>query len=69
VALFIVVAATAVIFLGVLEPANIAALCEMKTPHPDGKLITTLMSGCVYTAGITGLMQVATLVIMSRLAS
>ena len=68
-ALFIVVGVTAVIAFGVLEPANIAALFEMKTPHPDGELITTLMSRCVYTAGITGLMQVATPVIMSRLAS
>ena len=59
----------AVIALGVLEPANIAVLFEMKKPQPNGEVIGRLMRRFVYTAGITGLMQVATLVIMTRVAT
>jgi len=59
----------AVIALGLLEPANIAVLFEMKKPVPDGEVIAKLMQRFVYTAGILGLMQVATLVIMTRVAT
>src|SRR5437762_637986 len=52
-----------------LEPANLAVLFELKKPQPDGRVIDKLMKRFVYTAGITGAMQVATLVIMTRLAS
>jgi hypothetical protein len=66
---FIVVGIMATIALGLLEPANIAVLFEMNKPHPNGAIIGTLMRRFVYTAGATGLMQVATLVIMTRVAS
>lgn len=69
VASYIVVGVMATIAIGVLEPANLAVLFELKKPRPDGELIARLMKRFVYTAGITGLMQVATLVIMTRLAS
>jgi hypothetical protein len=69
VASFIVVGIMAVIAIGYLEPANIAVLYELKKPQPDGELIAKLMKRFLYTAGITGAMQVATLVIMTRLAS
>jgi len=69
VASFIVVGVMAVIALGVLEPANIAVLFEMKKPQPNGEIIGKLMKRFIYTAGITGLMQVATLVIMTRISS
>ena len=69
IASFIVVGIIAAIALGVLEPANIAVLFEMKKPQPDGNVISSLMRRFVYTAGITGLMQVATLVIMTRVAT
>lgn len=69
VASYIVVGVMAVIALGILEPANLAVLFELKKPHPDGQLIGRLMKRFVYSAGITGLMQVATLVIMTRVAS
>jgi hypothetical protein len=59
----------AVIALGVLEPANIAVLFEMRKPEPDGAVIATLMRRFVLTAGITGVMQVATLLIMTRVAT
>jgi hypothetical protein len=66
---FVVVGVMAVIALGVLEPANIAVLFEMRKPQPDGEVIGRLMQRFVYTAGITGLMQIATLIIMTRVAS
>jgi len=69
VASFIVVGVMAVIALGVLEPANLAVLFELRKPNPNGELIGKLMRRFVYTAGITGLMQVATLVIMTRIAT
>ena len=66
---FIVVGVMAVIAIGILEPANVAVLFEMRKPQPDGEVIGRLMRRFVYTAGITGVMQIATLVIMTRLAS
>ena len=69
VASFIVVGVLAVIAIGYLEPANIAVLFELKKPQPDGELIAKLMKRFLYTAGLTGAMQVATLVIMTRLAT
>src|ERR1019366_1877279 len=69
VASFIVVAVMAVIALGILEPANIAVLFELKKPQPNGEVIGRLMRRFIFTAGVTGAMQVATLVIMTRLAT
>ena len=69
VASFVVVGVMAVIALSYLEPANIAVLFELRKPQPDGRVIEKLMRRFVYTAGITGAMQVATLIIMTRLAS
>jgi hypothetical protein len=66
---FCVVGIMAVIALGVLEPANIAVLYEMNKTAPNGERIGRLMKRFIYTAGITGIMQVATLIIMTRLAS
>jgi hypothetical protein len=66
---FIVVGVMAVIALGLLEPANIAVLFELKKPQPNPAVIEKLMKRFIYTAGATGLMQVATLVIMTKLAS
>lgn len=69
VASFIVVAVMAVIALGLLEPANIAVLFELKELQPNGEVIGRLMRRFIVTAGITGAMQVATLVIMTRIAT
>jgi hypothetical protein len=66
---YCVVGVMAVIALGVLEPANISVLVEMRKQRPDGEVIALLMRRFVYTAGITGLMQVATLIIMTRVAT
>ena len=66
---FVVVGVMAVVALGILEPANIAVLFEMNKANPDGERIGRLMKRFVYTAGVTGVMQVATLVIMTRVGS
>jgi hypothetical protein len=69
VASMIVVAVMSVVALGILEPANLAVLFELKKPAPDGQVVARLMRRFIYSAGITGAMQVATLVIMTKLAS
>jgi hypothetical protein len=69
VASYIVVGVMAVIALGLLEPANIAVLTELKKPRPNPAVIERLMKRFIYTAGATGLMQIATLVIMTKLAA
>ncbi|HWK27222.1 MAG TPA: hypothetical protein VNS09_11700 [Solirubrobacter sp.] len=68
VASYIVVGVMAVIALGVLEPANVAVLFELKKERPDPAVIGQLMKRFIYTAGITGAMQIATIVIMTRIA-
>jgi hypothetical protein len=69
VASFIVVGVMSVLALGLLEPANIAVLFELKKPRPNPHVIEQLMKRFIYCAGILGAMQVATLVIMTKLAS
>lgn len=69
VASFCVVGVMAVIALAYLEPANVAVLYELRKAEPDGRVIEKLMRRFIYTAGATGAMQVATLVIMTRLVS
>jgi hypothetical protein len=69
VASYIVVGVMAVLALGLLEPANIAVLFELKKPRPNPHVIEKLMKRFIYCAGILGAMQVATLVIMTKLAS
>jgi hypothetical protein len=66
---FCVVGVMAAVALSVLEPANIAVLYEMNKPVPNGERIGRLMKRFIYTAGLTGVMQIATLVIMTRLGS
>jgi hypothetical protein len=69
VASFVIVGIMAIIALGILEPANVAVLFEMRKPQPNGELIGRLMKRFVYTAGITGALQVITLIIMTRVAT
>ena len=69
IASYCVVGVMAVIALGVLEPAIVAVLFEMRKPRPDPAVIEKLMKRFIYTAGVTGLMQVATLIIMTRVAT
>ncbi|MCL6104890.1 MAG: hypothetical protein M1483_04590 [Actinobacteria bacterium] len=69
VASIIVVGVMTIIAIGLLEPANLAVLFELKKPKPNGEIVAKLMRRFIYTAAITGAMQVATLVIMTRLAT
>ena len=69
VASYIVVGVMAVLALGLLEPANIAVLVELKKPRPNPAVIERLMKRFIYCAGILGVMQLATLVIMTKIAS
>ena len=69
VASYIVVGCMAVIALGLLEPANVAVLFELRKPRPNPEVIGHLMKRFIYTAGATGVMQVATFVIMTRVAT
>jgi hypothetical protein len=69
VASMVIVAVMALVALGVLEPANLAVLFELRKAAPDGQVIARLMRRFIYSAGITGAMQVATLLIMTRLAT
>ena len=69
VASMVVVGVMAVIAIGFLEPANLGVLFELRKPQPNGELIDRLMRRFIYTAGITGAMQVATLIIMTRIAT
>ena len=69
VASFIVVGVMAVIALGLLEPANIAVLVEMKKKQPNPMVIERLMKRFIYTAAVTGTMQIAILIIMTKIAT
>ena len=66
VASYIVVACMAVIALGLLSPANIAVLFELKKPAPNPAMIQRLMKRFIYAAGVTGTLQFAILVIMTQ---
>lgn len=66
---FIVVGILSVIALGLLEPANVAVLFELRKPRPNGALIAQLMRRFVYAAGVIGVMQLAILIIMTRIAT
>jgi hypothetical protein len=65
---YVVVGIMAVVALTILEPANVAVLCELKKKRPNPAVIEHLMKRFIYTAGITGAMQIATLVIMTKVA-
>jgi hypothetical protein len=66
---YVIVGIMAIIALSILEPANVAVLFELKKPRPNPQVIERLMKRFIYTAGITGVMQVATLVIMTKVGS
>jgi len=67
VASYIVVGFMAVIALGLLSPANIAVLAELKKPEPNPAVIQKLMKRFIYAAGFTGTLQVLILIIMTKI--
>jgi hypothetical protein len=64
---YVVVATMAMLAYTVLEPANITVLIELRKARPDGGLIDRMMRRFARAAGIIGLLQLAILVIMTRL--
>lgn len=69
VASYIVVGVMSVVALGLLEPANVAVLFELKKERPNPAVIGGLMKRFIYAAGVLGAMQIATLVIMTKVAT
>ena len=66
---FVVVGVMSIIALGLLEPANIAVLTELKKRRPNPEVIEKLMKRFIYSAGVLGAMQIATLIIMTKIAT
>ncbi|HKI91484.1 MAG TPA: DUF4149 domain-containing protein [Gaiellaceae bacterium] len=69
VASFVIVAVLALTAFAVLLPANIGVLMELRKPQPDGQLIARLMSRYTVCTAIQGCMQIATLIVMTRIAT
>jgi hypothetical protein len=69
VASFVIVAILALTAFAVLLPANIGVLMELRKPQPNGQLIGRLMSRYTVCTAIQGCMQIATLVVMTRIAT
>jgi hypothetical protein len=59
----------AITALGLLQPANIAVLFELRKPQPNPAIIAGLMRRFMYATAVIGAMQIATLIIMTRLGS
>jgi hypothetical protein len=66
---YCVVGVMAIVALSLLEPANVAVLFELKKPRPNPVVIEHLMKRFIYTAGVTGAMQIAILLIMTKVAT
>lgn len=69
VASFVIVGVMAVTAFGVLVPANVGVLLELRSPQPNGRRIGRLMSRYAYCTAVLGLMQLGTLIVMTRLAT
>jgi hypothetical protein len=66
---FIVVGLMAIIAYGVMEPANILVLLELRKPNPNGPLIAKTMSNFIYATAAIGVLQISTIIIMTRIAT
>lgn len=66
---FGVVGVMLVVAMGTLGPANLAILFELKKPEPNGEIIARLMGRFIWGAAVLGVMQVTTLIIMTRVAT
>lgn len=69
VASFFVAAFLEVTALGVLQPANVAVLAELKKRRPDPVVVARLMRRFLYAAAVLGVGQIAILVIMTRVVA
>jgi hypothetical protein len=66
---YIVVGLMTLIAYGVMEPANILVLLELRKPRPNGALIGKAMSKFIYATAVIGVLQISTAIIMTRIAS
>ena len=66
---FIVVGLMAIIAYGVMEPANILVLLELRKPQPNGALIARAMRNFIYATATIGVLQISTVIIMTRIAT
>lgn len=69
VASFVIVAVLALTAFAVLLPANVGVLLELRKEQPDGQRIQRLMSRYTACTAIQGCMQIATLIVMTRIAT
>ncbi len=69
VASFCIVGVMLVVAMGTLGPANLAVLFELRKVHPNGEVIAILMRRFVFGAAVLGLMQIGTMIVMTRLAT
>jgi hypothetical protein len=66
---FAIVGVMATINFGLLLPANLQVLTELRRESPNAELIARLMGRYTTLAAVIGCLQVATIVVMSRLAT
>src|SRR5579862_7149890 len=69
VASFVIVAILALTAFAVLLPANVGVLLELRKEQPDGQRIARLMSRYTACTAVQGCMQIATLIVMTRIAT
>jgi len=69
IASFAIVAVLAMTAFAVLLPANVGVLTELRKEQPDGQRIQKLMARYTACTAVQGVMQIATLIVMTRIAS
>jgi Domain of unknown function (DUF4149) len=69
VASFVIVAILALTAFAVLLPANVGVLSELRKEQPDGQRIQKLMARYTACTAVQGCMQIATLIVMTRIAT
>ena len=66
---FAIVAVLALTAFAVLLPANVAVLQELRKEQPDGQRIQKLMARYTTCTAVQACMQIATLIVMTRIAT
>jgi hypothetical protein len=69
IASFAIVAVLALTAFAVLLPANVGVLTELRKDQPDGQRIQKLMARYTACTAVQGVMQIATLIVMTRIAT
>ena len=69
VASFLIVGVMATVAFAIMLPSNLQVLFEMRKAHPNVVLIGKLTGRYATFAGVLGVMQIGTIIVMSRLAT